>query len=488
MSCNVNSYDNAVAELLKQLIEKTNSYIPNEKLHILKAYNYASGYHYDQKRNSGEPFITHPLNVALILTEMHADGDTICAALLHDVLEDTPALEEEILKHFGETILTLVNGVTKIDNISFTSKEEEKAANEEKLLKSCLVDIRILIIKLADRLHNMRTLNYKNSFKQKEKSLETLEIYSRIAGKIGAYRIMKELQDLSFKYLKPVEYNDIYQKREFLKETHINDLFVMQENVQKTLLSLGVNSQLRLKFKDIFGIHLKLTNGIMFDEIHDIMVINVLVNKIEECYKALMAVHMCYKPENKYFKDFIFNPKTNMYQSIHTTVNTPFEHLVQFQPKTYDMATIASYGLSAYWTLEPKRASQLMQEKFQTLQFYEELLKLREANDGAKDFASKVKDEILANNIYVKTPNGYIVELPVNATAIDFAFKIHSDIGAKMDRVLINGVEVNIFSRLQNDDRVTIIAEDENVTCSEEWLSYAQTSYARKKIRQYIGK
>lgn len=488
MNCNVNSYDIVGAELLKQLIDKTNSYMPIDEERIIKAYNYANGYHFGQKRNSGEPFITHPLNVALILAQMHADSNTICAALLHDVLEDTSALEEEILKLFGQTVLTLVQGVTKIDNISFTSKEEEKAANEEKLLKSCLVDIRILIIKLADRLHNMRTLNYKNSFKQKEKALETLEIYSRIAGKIGAYRIMKELQDLSFKYLKPTEYNDIYQKREFLKETHFNDLDAMKITVQNKLFNLGVDSQLRIKFKDIFGIHLKLAKGIEFDEIHDIMVINVLVKKIEECYKALMAVHMCYKPENKYFKDFIFNPKTNMYQSIHTTVNSSFGHLIQFQPKTFDMATIASYGLSAYWILEPGKASQIMQDKFQSLQFYEELLKLREANDGTKDFASKVKDELLANNIYVKTPNGYIVELPVDATAIDFAFKIHSDIGAKMDRVLINGIEANKFERLQNDDRVTVIVEDDNTTCSEEWLSYAQTSYARKKIKQYIGK
>ncbi|MBQ9834677.1 MAG: bifunctional (p)ppGpp synthetase/guanosine-3',5'-bis(diphosphate) 3'-pyrophosphohydrolase [Bacilli bacterium] len=488
MSSNVNSCDNLVTELSKQLIEKTNSYMPIEEKRIIRAYNYANGYHYAQKRNSGEPFITHPLNVALILAQMHADGDTICGALLHDVLEDTSALEEEILKLFGKTVLTLVQGVTKIDNISFTSKEEEKAANEEKLLKSCLVDIRILIIKLADRLHNMRTLNYKNSFKQKEKALETLEIYSRIAGKIGAYRIMKELQDLSFKYLKPTEYNDIYQKREFLKETHLKDLIVMQENVYKTLYDLGVNGHFRIKFKDIFGIHLKLAKGIEFDEIHDIMIINILVNKIEECYKALMAVHMCYKPENKYFKDFVFNPKTNMYQSIHTTVNTPFDHLVQFQLKTYDMATIASYGLSAYWILEAKKANQLMQEKFQSLQFYEELLKLREANDGTKEFAIKVKEELLTRNIYVKTPNGFIVELPVDATPIDFAFKIHSDIGSKMDRVLINGVEADKFTRLQNDDRITIIAENDGVTCTEEWLSYAKTSYARKKIRQFVGK
>lgn len=468
------------------LFELIKTYSYEEFLRINKAYKIASEAHAGQKRQSGEDYITHPVNVAYILAEIMADSDTICAALLHDTIEDTYITKEFIAEEFNDTIADLVDGVSKINNESFSSFEDERNANIHKLITSIKTDIRIIIIKLADRLHNMRTLEYKTSFKQKNKALETLEIYSPLAEKIGAYRIKKELEDLSLKFLKPDIYNEIAFKRDRAIEENMPCLIEMQNYLNKVLEGNEIPNEIRIRFKNIYGIYLNNPKGMELEKIHDLMTLQILVDSIKNCYLALMYTHRKY-PLYGCFKDYISKSKTNLYQSLHTTVFGENNHLVQAQIRTFAMANVASFGLTAYWRTEKNDASLVMQKELSKhLQFYESLTKIDDLAEDNKEFVELVEKELLATNVYVRTMSGEIIELPIGSTPIDFAYKIHSDIGNSMSTAIVNGEEVPFDYVLKNDDRVEIITlENGRDSFSDDMISYAKTGYARKRMRDF---
>ena len=339
---------------IDDLIDVIKTYNPTEVEIIRKAYDYAESLHKGQKRQSGEPYIIHPLNVAYILASMHADADTICAGLLHDTIEDTPATKEDISHDFNQEIAELVDGVTKISKLNFSSVQEQKLANTRKIITGITSDVRIIIIKLADRLHNMRTLQYKKEFKQKENSLETMDIFVPLAYYIGAYRIKSELEDLSFKYLMPDTYKVVEEKKIKVENASDTCLNEMVYKIGDVLKQQGISSEIKIRTKNIYGVYKRLKEGYKLSNIHDLLSLKIMVDDVDDCYKALRYIHDLYHPINDKFKDYICNPKTNMYQSLHTTVFGPEDRLVQNQIRTFDMDKVASFGLTAYWDRERK--------------------------------------------------------------------------------------------------------------------------------------
>ena len=341
---------------LENLLNLIKNYSEEEIELIKKAYYYAEKLHQGQVRQSGEDYIVHPLNVAYILAEMHADKDTICAGLLHDTLEDTDITKEEIIREFNSEVATLVDGVTKISKMNFSSKQEQNLANTRKIITSITEDVRIIIIKLADRLHNMRTLGFKSEFKQKENALETMEIFVPLAYYIGAYRIKSELEDLSLQYLKPDMYKKIEEKKALIEMQNDGFLQEMLYKIQRMLNDKNIPNEIKVRTKNIYGIYRKITEGQKISDIHDLFALKVMVDEVEDCYRSLYYIHSEYHPLNDKFKDFICNPKTNMYRSLHTTVFGPNENLVQAQIRTFDMDRVASFGLSTYWDIEKGNA------------------------------------------------------------------------------------------------------------------------------------
>ena len=344
------------------LLELVKMYNEEEVEMIRKAYEYANHMHSGQTRQSGEPYIIHPLNVAYIVAEMHADRNTVCAALLHDTLEDTSATKEEIADLFNRDIANLVDGVTKISKMNFSSKIEQNLANTRKIITSITDDVRIIIIKLADRLHNMRTLEYKSVFKQKENSLETLEIFVPLAYYIGAYRIKSELEDISFRYLKPKEYRKLYNIMSRASEENNVVLTEVLQNIEYILTNENIPNEIKVRTKNIYGIYKRQCEGYKISDIHDLLSLKIMVNELWDCYKTLGLIHSKYHPVNEMFKDYICNPKTNLYQSLHTTIFAPRDKLVQTQIRTFDMDKIASFGLTAYWDINKGDARDKMQK------------------------------------------------------------------------------------------------------------------------------
>lgn len=345
----------------EDFIKEVEIYNPEEVEIITKAYNYAKSLHEGQYRQSGEPYISHPLNVAYILAEMHADKDTVCAGLLHDTLEDTNATKEEIAELFNKDIANLVDGVTKISKMNFSSKKEQNLANTRKIITGITSDVRIIIIKLADRLHNMRTLEFKSEFKQKENSIETMEIFVPLAYLIGTYRIKSELEDILLKYLNPEMYKKIQEKKIRLEEESNPALNEMLQKIENILNNNKIPNEIKIRTKNIYGIYKSLNEGNKLSDIHDLLALKIMVDEIDNCYKALGLIHQEYHPVNSRFKDYICNPKTNMYRSLHTTVFGPEDKLVQTQIITFDMDKVASYGLATYWDINKGKAREVMQ-------------------------------------------------------------------------------------------------------------------------------
>jgi GTP diphosphokinase len=345
---------------LQDLLNKLNEYNPNEIEIVKKAYEYAANLHSGQTRQSGEPYICHPLNVAYILAEMHADRDTICAGLLHDTLEDTNTTKEDISHDFNQNIANLVDGVTKLSKMNFSSKQDQNYANTRKIITGITEDVRIIIIKLADRLHNMRTLQFKSEFKQKENSIETMEIFVPLAYYIGAYRIKSELEDLSLKYLKPDMYRQIEERKIKLEQTSSYCLTEMLSKIEHLLKDNNIPNEIKVRTKNIYGIYKRLSEGHKLSDIHDLLALKIMVDNVENCYRTLGMIHSEYHPINDKFKDYICNPKTNMYRSLHTTVFGPDDKLVQTQIRTFDMDRVASFGLTAYWDEQKGKARDVM--------------------------------------------------------------------------------------------------------------------------------
>ncbi len=474
---------------LEKFVNLIKEYNEEELDVIMKAYNLASDLHAGQKRQSGEDYIIHPLNVAYVLAEMYADKNTICAGLLHDVLEDSDITKEKLAELLNSDIANLVDGVTKISKMNFSSKSEQNLANTRKIITSITNDVRIIIIKLADRLHNMRTLGFKSEFKQKENAMETMEIFVPLAYYIGAYRIKSELEDLSLRYLKPDMYKKIEEKSLLIESQSTGCLEEMIHKITAILNSKNITPEIKVRTKNIYGIYKRLNQGHNISDIHDLLALKIMVNKIDECYQTLGLVHSAYNPINDKFKDYVYNPKTNMYRSIHTTVFAPDERLVQTQIRTKDMDLVASFGLCAYWNINKGDARETMQSDLKNkFQFFKSLMEINQLFGDNQLFVEQVKSELFSDKIYVYTPKGEILELPKGATAIDFAYKVHSEIGNTMVGVVVNDEYKPIDYVLQNKDRVRVITDILSFGKKEEWEDKVVTTYAKRKIREFNKK
>lgn len=479
----------------EDLLENVKKYITDkEELQLLdKTYKYAYEKHFGVKRMTGEPYIEHPLNVAYILTEINADISTICAGLLHDVLEDCDVTKEEMTSIFNSEIANLVDGVTKINKLSFdtTKGSNIMIATQRKILVGLCEDVRVIIIKLADRLHNMRTLWVHTETKQKEKAIETLEILTPIAHRLGMNKIKSELEDLSLRYSKPDVYYSIVEKLNQSKVERDKVVEEMRESVSKILNENGIKHEIKGRAKSIYSIYKKLDKGRKFNDIYDLLALRVFVNTEQECYKTLGIIHSKYRPIPKRFKDYIAVPKTNMYQSLHTTVFGDYGYLFEVQIRTYEMDEIAERGIASHWAYKENNgdAKSLMQNNMeQKLQFFRSIIELNSEESMDEDFINSVKEDVFNNTIYVFTPNGDVLELPNGSTPIDFAYKVHTKVGDKMVGAIVNNNIVPIDYMLKNNDIIKINTNNNSFGPSREWLKIAKTNHAKNKIKSFFNK
>ena len=448
---------------------------------IKLAYDVASICHSDQVRQSGEPYIIHPLEVSIILANLCADTNTIVAALLHDVLEDTNISKEDLAYLFGDYVVKLVDGVTKINKANFSSIEEADAHNTRKLLQCVMSDVRVLYIKLADRLHNMRTLEYKSREKQKEIAKETVKLYIPLAAYLGCHDIQHELETLCFKYINPKSFCKYYKEEKmfyFNNQSIIDDTI---KTIKDELKKHNINSKIYYRRKNIFQLYELDKNPNRREQIHDLFAIKINVASVEDCYRVLGFVHKHFKPYNSKFKDYIVQPKNNMYQSLHTTVFVG-RQLFQFQIRTYKMDRVSRLGLTAYW----QDHNVIMNDELSHFDFFKNLVKTNQNCKSNEEFINSAYKDVLTHVIYVYTPNGEIITLPVGSTPIDFAYQIHSSLGDHISAVLINGTFSKFDEKLKNFDVVTIITDKRQIP-SEDWLEKCKTSKAKRKILKYLN-
>ena len=459
---------------------------------IMKAYNYAVEHHGDQKRRSGEPYIIHPLNVAYILAGVGLDEATICAALLHDVVEDTDATDTDLRREFGDEIADMVAGVTKLEAMQFTTVEEQQVEDYRKMFLAMGKDIRVIILKIADRLHNMRTLKYLKRDRQIANAKETMEIYAPLANRLGLYSMKWELEDLSFKYLYPEEYHELVEGINKKREERLKFIEKIMADIRVQLKKQHIDAEVTGRAKHLYSIYRKMKrDNKTLDQIYDLFALRILVNSIKDCYAALGVVHEMYSPMPGRFKDYIAVPKPNMYQSIHTTLlgdkGTPFE----VQIRTWDMHRIAEYGIAAHWAY--KEASYF--GKKQSVKVEEDKLAwLRESLEWQKDmqdpqeFLTTLKTELFEDEVYVFTPKGAIKILPRNATPIDFAYSIHEEIGNHMTGCKINSKMMPIITPLKSGDIIEIITSDNSKGPSRDWLKFVKSTKAKNKINGWFKK
>ena len=475
---------------IDNLLEKVKEYDDNKK-HldmIRKAYEYANSKHFNQKRITGDDYIQHPLNVALILTNINSDYKAICAALLHDTIEDSDGTYEEISKLFDKEVANLVECVTKINRISFTSESEQMAANQRKILVGLAEDVRVIIIKLADRLHNMRTLYVMPLEKQKKKAKETLEILTPVAHRLGIYKIKSELEDLSLRYSKPEAYYDIVEKLNLKKTERDKAVGEMLSEVSKLLDEHNIKHEIKGRSKSIYSIYTKMNKGKRFDDIYDILALRILVDTKQECYLALGLIHSKYKPVPKRFKDYIAMPKTNLYQSLHTTVFGVYGQLFEIQIRTYEMDQIAEYGIASHFAYKENKAVNTKDAMEQKLQIFRSIIELNEDTKTPEEFITSIKKDILTtSSIYVYTPKGDVIEMPEGATPVDFAYKVHSEVGDTMTGAVVNDKIVPLNYVLKTGDIIKINT-NKNSKPSKDWLNFVITSQAKNKIKSYYSK
>ena len=474
------------------LYEKVNSYIKSKnELDVIKeAYNYSNSLYEGVTRLTGEPYITHLLNVAYILSEIKADYETISAGLLHDVIEVLNVDEKVLEKKFGKSITSLVKGVTKINKLKLNSDTNLDIANHRKILVGLSKDVRVIIIKLADRLHNMRTLYVLPRDRQKIKAKETLDILTPIAHRLGMSHIKGELEDLSLRYLKPDAYFSIVEKLNQTKVERDKCVNDMMESVSILLNENKINHEIKGRSKSIYSIYKKLDKGKKFNDIYDLLALRVFVNTKEECYQVLGLIHSIYKPLPKRFKDYIAMPKTNMYQSLHTTVIGIDGNIFEVQIRTYEMDKIAEHGIAAHWSYKEqgsKKQASMQSEMEQKLQFFRNMIELSdEKNDEL--FVNTVKEELFKENVYVFTKDGDVIELPTGSTPIDFAYRLHTNIGNRMVGAIVNGSIVTLDYVLKDNDVVKINTSNNTNGPSIEWLNIAKTTHAKNKIKSYFNK
>ena len=472
-------------KMIEELIEKIKKYNPELDEEMLRrAYKLAYDHHKGQKRNSGEDYIIHPLNVAMILADMHMDTPTIIAGLLHDTIEDTDVTYDDIKNMFREEIANLVDGVTKLKKLNYKTKQEKQAENIRKMVLAMAKDIRVIIVKLADRLHNMRTLEYMTDAKKKEKALETLEIYAPIADRLGMSKIKWELEDSSLRYLDPENYYqlmDMINKRRNEREDLINSTIkTLKENLDK----IGIKSDIHGRPKNFYSIYKKMKiKGKAFDEIYDLSAIRVLVDDIKDCYGVLGVVHTLWKPIPGRFKDYIAMPKPNNYQSLHTTVIDDNGETFEVQIRTYKMHQVAEYGIAAHWKY---KSGQTKTTSFdENLTWLRQLLEWQKEFNDPNDFIETLKIDFFSDEVFVFTPNGDVINLLEGSTPIDFAYRIHSAIGNTCMGAKISGRMVPLDYVLKSGDIVEIITS-ENASPSRDWLKIVKSNQAKKKIQQYF--
>ena len=484
--------------LFQSLVDSFSSYIHKKKdINLIEeAYHIAKDKHVDQMRKSGDPYITHPVAVAKILAELRVGPATLIAALLHDTVEDTDYTLEEVKEKFGLEITNIVDGVTKIGKLSF-SQTASQADNHQKMLLAMAKDIRVIIIKIADRLHNIRTLGSMPPEKQYRIASETLDIYAPLAHRLGIFRIKAELEDRSLRYTDPPMYyrvSNMIQAKKAEREasidkviSHIKDLF------DESHLS---DFEIKGRIKNIFSIYKKMVrDNRAFEDIYDLLAVRIIVDRVETCYQALGVIHANFTPIPRRFKDYIAVPKPNMYQSLHTTVLSEDGTLFEVQIRTKEMDSVAEYGIAAHWAYKENKTYSKEREQFeiaQKLKWYGELLRMSEDEDevsaAAEEFVDTVKGDILDANVYVFTPKGEVIELPKGSTPVDFAYRIHSDIGNKMTGAIVNNRIVTLDYQLATGDIVSVKTNKNSTGPSEDWLKIAKSSHAKHKIKSFLNK
>ena len=477
-----------ILERYQALEDKIKAYNPSlDTKRLFDAFTYADNAHSSQLRKDGSPYITHPLAVAEIVADLELDTDSIIAAMLHDTIEDTGATHEDIAKRFGPTVADLVEGVTKLTRVQYTSKEEEQMENLRKMLMAMAKDIRVILIKICDRLHNMRTMEYQSPRKQKEKALETMEIYAPIAHRLGMQRIKWELEDTSLKYLDPIGYQEIADELSARSSAHEEFMASIQKKIQDRLAEEGIKCTVYGRVKHIYSIYRKMyAQNKTLDEIFDLYAFRVIVDDIPECYNVLGCIHDLFRPVLGRFKDYIGTPKPNGYQSLHTTVigreGIPFE----VQIRTWEMHHTAEYGIAAHWKYKQGMAN----EKLGTEEAFEWVRKLLEnqQDTDAEEFVRTLKVDMFADEVFVFTPRGDVINLPAGATPIDFAYSIHSAVGNKMTGAKVNGRMVPFDTPLKNGDIVEVITSKSAHGPSRDWMNICKSNEARNKIRQWFKK
>ena len=488
-------------QLYEELITRVRKYHPSADISLIrKAYRVASDAHKGQARKSGEPYIIHPLYVSIILADLELDKETIVAGLLHDVVEDTVMTDEEICEEFGEEVAHLVDGVTKLDKLNFhgehgnydkdTEKLERQAENLRKMFLAMAKDIRVILIKLADRLHNMRTLQHMRPEKQQEIARETLDIYSPIAQRLGISKIKVELDDLSLKYLEPEAYYDLVDKIAVRKGERERYIQAIVDEVSEHIKHAGIQAQIDGRIKHFFSIYKKMKNqNKSIDQIYDLFAVRIIVDTVQDCYAALGVIHEMYKPIPGRFKDYIAMPKANMYQSLHTTLIGASGQPFEIQIRTYEMHKAAEYGIAAHWKYkEASDGKKVETQEEEKLVWLRQILEWQQDLSDNKEFLNLLKDDLnlFADNVYCFTPTGDVKSLPAGSTPIDFAYSVHSAVGNKMIGARVNGKLVNIDYEIKNGDRVEIMTSQNSKGPSRDWLNVVKSTQAKNKINQWF--
>ncbi|MFO7246241.1 MAG: bifunctional (p)ppGpp synthetase/guanosine-3',5'-bis(diphosphate) 3'-pyrophosphohydrolase [Thermaerobacter sp.] len=473
--------------MLQRLKDRVRQYNPSADLRrIDEAFAYGAQHHAGQKRASGDDFIAHPVAVAYIVADLELDEPTVIAALLHDVVEDTDADLEEVRRLFGHEVALLVDGVTKLSRLNFKSRVEEQAENLRKMFLAMAKDIRVILIKLADRLHNMRTLSHVEERKQQAKARETLEIFAPLAHRLGISRIQWELEDLALQYLEPERYRDLAERiprQRAEREALIQDIMAQ---IRRRLAEVGIEADIQGRAKHLYSIYRKVyEQGKDLSEIYDLVAVRIIVHSLKDCYGALGVVHTMWRPLPGRFKDYIATPKSNMYQSLHTTVVGPGGEPFEVQIRTWEMHRTAEYGIAAHWRY--KEGTTASRDDFDAkLSWLREILEWQSDLRDAREFMESLKLDVFSDEVFVFTPKGDVIELPAGSTPIDFAYRIHTEVGHHCVGAKVNGRLVPIDHRLDNGDIVEIITSKQSAGPSRDWLALVKTNTAKNRIRQFL--